>query len=96
VNSRETDFIYREGGLCKGYYPRKRIFFVIQTTKGVLSEMLFLGVIFKRALRSNIDCRIETFEPAFGVGLNCIKRNVLILLGMAMVFLPVKIGPIGL
>ena len=26
VNSRETDFIYREGGLCGGYYPRERNF----------------------------------------------------------------------
>ena len=58
--------------------------------------MWFLEVIFERALRSDLDCRIKTFEPAFGVGLNCIKRNVLILLGMAAVFLAVKVGPIGL
>ena len=58
--------------------------------------MWFLGVIFVRALRSDLDCRIETFEPAFGVGLNRIKRNVLIFLGMATVFFAVKIGPIGL
>jgi hypothetical protein len=30
--------------------------------------MSFLEVIFERALRSNIGCRIEPFKHAFGVG----------------------------